>query len=88
MVKSFLRHIRLDEPLTEEKVLIFLRQHNAIPCWNKESGLIIRRQGQRRAGLLSDWHLVGKETKRRFQEILQVDGKERARELRLRLKAM
>lgn len=85
MVKSFFRHIGLDDPLTEAEVMSFLRQHNAMPYWNEESGLILRRQGKRREGSLPDKHLIGKETRKRFQEILRVDGRERARELRLRL---
>lgn len=59
-----------------------------MPYWSEESGLILRRQGQRRTGFLSDKHLVGEETRKEFQRILRVDGKERARELRLRLMAM
>lgn len=88
MTKSSLRHIGLEEPWTAEKVMGFLNQNNAMPYWSEESGLVIRRQGPRGAALLPDKHLVGKDTRQRFQEILKVDGKERARELRLRLKAM
>ena len=88
MAKSLLRHNGLEEPLTEQKVMTFLRRHSALPYWSEESGLIRMRQGQRLTDVPSDKHLVGEKTRKEFQRILRVDGKERARELRLKLKAM
>ena len=88
MAESLLRHNGLEEPLTEENVMGFLRRHNAMPYCSEESELILVRQGQRLTDVPSDKHLLGEKARKEFQRILQVDGKERARELRLKLKAM
>lgn len=71
MPKSFLRYCGLDKKdLSRADIINWMRKTNTVPSWNAKHGLIFKPH-------------VGRETRKKFQEILQVHSKQDAELLRI-----
>jgi len=69
--KSFLKYWGLDkEDLSRADIINWMRKSNTIPSWNAKHGLVFKPH-------------VGRETRKRFQKILQVHSKQDTELLRI-----